>query len=84
MSIQDSNDQIRLLEAKDLRKRAEKDAQLLTNRIALLKQEELKALKKIEDTRQKAQKILIARSRNQEDLKKREESKNSRYTPLFQ
>lgn len=39
--------------AKESRKRTELDAQLLANRIALLKQEEEKAWKKIQETRRK-------------------------------
>ena len=42
------NEHNKFVEAKNSRKRAEEDAQLLANRIALLKQEELKSLKKIE------------------------------------
>lgn len=41
--------------AKEARRRAEIDAQLLANRIALLKQEEEKALKKINETKRKAE-----------------------------
>ncbi|OQR98771.1 hypothetical protein THRCLA_06673 [Thraustotheca clavata] len=44
--------------AKSKRKQAEYDAKLLANRLALLKQEELKAWKKIEQTREKAHQIL--------------------------
>jgi len=44
--------------AKEARKRAELDAQLLANRIALLKQEEEKAWKKIDETRKRAGEIV--------------------------
>ena len=59
-----------------MRKRAEEDARLLSNRIALLKQEELKAVKKIEETQRKAQEIIRARNRTLEEQKKKEELKN--------
>ena len=36
----------------------ERDAQLLANRIALLKQEELKTRKKIEETRKRASEVM--------------------------
>jgi len=38
--------------------RMDKDAQLLANRIALLKQEELKTRKKIEETKKKSKEII--------------------------
>jgi len=49
--------------ARVARRKAENDAQLLANRIALLKQEEEKANKKISDTRKRAQQIVLARQR---------------------
>lgn len=58
---------------KDQRKRTEEDAQLLSNRIALLKQEESKTLKKIEETRKRASEILETRMRNMEAQKKKDE-----------
>ena len=42
------------MESKGARKRAEEDAKLLANRIKLLKQEEQKAWKKIDETKKKA------------------------------
>jgi len=51
--------------AKESRKRAELDAQLLANRIALLKQEEEKAWKKIEETRKRSNEILGLRNANE-------------------
>lgn len=54
-----------LTAAKESRKRAELDAQLLANRIALLKQEEEKAWKKIEETRKRASEIFTLRSQNE-------------------
>ncbi len=44
----------KLVAAKIARKRAEDDLRLLTNRISLLKQEENRAFKKIDQTRKKA------------------------------
>jgi hypothetical protein len=61
-----SSDQILevLIEAKESRKRAEMDANILQNRIALLKAEEQKAMKKIEETKKKAKEIMVTRHRN--------------------
>lgn len=72
------SEQTKLTEAKQMRKRADEDARLLANRIALLKQEELKAQKKIEETRRKAQEILNLRNRNTEVLRKKEEERLQR------
>lgn len=47
-----------MLEAKDHRKRAENDLQLLSNRIALLRIEEQKALEKISETKTRAKEIV--------------------------
>lgn len=57
--------QANLTGAKEARKRAELDAQLLANRIALLKQEEEKAWKKIEETRKRANEIMELRKQNE-------------------
>eukprot|EP00746_Dinoflagellata_sp_MGD_P041302 gnl/MRDRNA2_/MRDRNA2_19992_c0_seq1.p1 gnl/MRDRNA2_/MRDRNA2_19992_c0~~gnl/MRDRNA2_/MRDRNA2_19992_c0_seq1.p1 ORF type:complete len:270 (-),score=87.74 gnl/MRDRNA2_/MRDRNA2_19992_c0_seq1:56-865(-) len=54
-----------LTAAKESRKRAELDAQLLANRIALLKQEEEKAWRKIEETRKRASEIFTLRDQNE-------------------
>ncbi len=51
--------------AKEARKRAELDAQLLANRIALLKQEEEKAWRKIEETRKRSNEIMHLRNDNE-------------------
>jgi hypothetical protein len=45
--------------------------QLLANRIQMLKKEESKALKKIENTRQRASHILSMREENERKLKER-------------
>ena len=70
----DSDEWNELSEAKQLRRRAEEDAKLLSNRIALLKQEEAKAWKKIEETRKRAKEIEETRQRNLEEKKRREEA----------
>ena len=44
--------------AKERRKQVERDAQLLANRIALLKQEDIKTWKKIEETQKRTKEVL--------------------------
>ena len=56
----------KLIAAKIARKRAEEDHKLLSNRIALLKQEEQKAWKKFDETKKRTNDILCARQRNLE------------------
>lgn len=63
----------RLLESKLQRKKAEEDAKLLANRIALLRLEEQKALKKVEETRKKAKEILELKQRNAEAQRLKDE-----------
>jgi hypothetical protein len=46
----------------------EKDAQLLANRIALLKQEEMKTWKKIEETKKRTGDITGLKKRNEEKV----------------
>ena len=46
--------------------RIERDSQLLANRIALLKQEEMKTWKKIEETKKKAQEVIELKQRNEQ------------------
>jgi hypothetical protein len=65
--------QSNLTGAKEARKRAELDAQLLANRIALLKQEEEKAWKKIEETRKRAGEIMELRSANEQKFAAKEQ-----------
>lgn len=55
-----------LAEQRATKKRAADDVKLLANRIALLKLEEKKAWKKIEDTKKKAVEIMKVRQRNKE------------------
>merc|ERR1711948_105634 len=57
----------------EARKRTELDAQLLANRIALLKQEEEKAWKKIEETRKRATEITELRNQNEEKFAAKEQ-----------
>ena len=56
----------KLVAAKMARKRAEEDLKLLCNRIGLLKQEENKAVRKIDETRKRAGDIVGQRRRNME------------------
>lgn len=55
-----------LVQVKKARKQIEADAQLLANRIALLKQEELKSWKKIEETKKKAREVFVLKRKNEE------------------
>ena len=48
----------------------ERDAQLLANRIALLKQEEQKTWKKIDDTKKRTNEILTLKKRNEDRIQK--------------
>ena len=60
-----------LLNAVQRRKQAERDLQLLANRIQMLKHEEQKALHKIDKNRKKAEKILKQREENDKKLAER-------------
>lgn len=73
--IQDDDGTYRtqLLESKMIRKKAEEDAQLLANRIALLQLEEKKAMKKIDETKKKAKEIIELKNRNLQAQKEREQ-----------
>eukprot|EP00948_MAST-09A_sp_MAST-9A-sp1_P001938 g1938.t1 len=66
-----------LLKAREQRKDAENDAQLLANRIALLKAEEQKAWKKIQQTQKRAEKIVESRvnvQMKQQEMKTQQEN----------
>jgi hypothetical protein len=63
----------KLLESKAMRKKAEEDALLLQNRIKLLQLEEKKAMKKIDETKKKAQEIQELKQRNFEAQMQKEE-----------
>ena len=54
------------------KKKAADDAKLLANRIALLKLEEKKAWKKIEETKRRAEQAMQTRARNEEDRNRKE------------
>lgn len=68
-----NNEKIRseksLQSVKKARKQIEADAQLLANRIALLKQEELKSWKKIEETKKKAREVFLLKKKNEEKMR---------------
>lgn len=57
--------------AKKDRKEIERDAQLLANRIALLKQEEMKTWKKIEETKKRAGDVQRLKMKNEERAHKK-------------
>lgn len=50
--------------------RIEEEAQLLANRIALLKQEEVKTWKKIEETRKRANEVKTLKKKNEDRVAK--------------
>ena len=62
------NQQTTLAETKKRRRDIERDAQLLANRIALLKQEEIKTWKKIDDTKKRTNEILSLKKRNEDRI----------------
>lgn len=74
--------QANLTAAKEARKRSELDAQLLANRISLLKQEEDKAWKKIEETRNRAQKITEVRMQNEHKYAAKEEFYQNKWNSI--
>ena len=53
------------------RKDIERDAQLLANRIALLKQEEMKTWKKIEETKKRAGDVVRLKQKNNEKVQEK-------------
>jgi len=59
----DESDYKRWIEAKEERKKVDEEARLLANRIALLKQEENKALKRIEEAKRKTRDLIVSRQR---------------------
>lgn len=62
----DSQRERNLAQLKKARKQIESDAQILANRIALLKQEEMKAWKKIEETKKKTREVMAIKQANDE------------------
>jgi len=67
-----------LVQTRANKKRAKDDAKLLANRIALLKLEEKKAWKKIQETKKKAEQVIKIRERNYEDKQRKEEIRRQR------
>ena len=55
-----------MLNVRNARMRSEYDVNLLRNRLERLRQEERKALKKIEETRRRADQIISLKTRNEE------------------
>lgn len=53
------------------RKEVERDAQLLANRIALLKQEEMKTWKKIEETKRRANEVVRLKQKNEQRVQEK-------------
>ena len=60
------------------KKKAADDAKLLANRIALLKMEEKKAWKKIQETKRKAEQVMEVRQRNEEDRVRKDQFRQMR------
>lgn len=60
------------------RKRAQEDVKLLANRIALLKAEEKKAWKKIEETKKKATDVQKVKFRNNEKEREKADRENKK------
>ena len=60
------------------KKKAADDAKLLSNRIALLKLEEKKAWKKIEETKRRAEQAMQIRQRNEEDRRNKDNLRRQR------
>ena len=65
-SLDGNSQNLKLLEAKRERQRAEENAIKLENRINLLEKERQKALKKVDDVKKKALEIMKIKQRNQE------------------
>lgn len=61
-----SQSDVSLVALKKARKQIDQDTQLLANRIALLKQEELKSWKKIEETKKKAREVYQLKKKHEE------------------
>ena len=74
---------ISLVAIQKARKQVELDAQVLANRIALLKQEELKSWKKIEETKKKAREVYIQKKRHEERLEEVSNAGFHRNNKLF-
>ena len=68
----------KLRASKKARLQADEDAKLLENRIKLLRQEEAKARKKINETKKRAKDIITTKKRNVDKQKKKRELHNKR------
>ena len=75
-----NNDQLveAMLRAKNERRRAESDVQLLANRLAHLRAEEEKARRKIDETKKRAGEILEMKDRNATVAKRKQDERASR------
>ena len=62
-----------IYETPDFEFSVDRDAQLLANRIALLKQEEIKTWKKIEETKKRASEVMKLKQRNNERVQAKAE-----------
>lgn len=60
-----------MLDLRNGRKRAEADLQLLSNRLALLRNEESRAMTKITETKNRAKEIMVMKKKNEESNKHR-------------
>ncbi|CDI87895.1 hypothetical protein, conserved [Eimeria praecox] len=80
MAATPHTDRISLAEAKDQRKQAELDAQLLANRIALLRQEDAKARKKVEQLMQKTRTLdeIRQRERKRQEFRLQQQAERER------
>eukprot|EP01029_Cantina_marsupialis_P028852 TRINITY_DN778086_c0_g1_i1.p1 TRINITY_DN778086_c0_g1~~TRINITY_DN778086_c0_g1_i1.p1 ORF type:complete len:238 (-),score=38.98 TRINITY_DN778086_c0_g1_i1:129-779(-) len=72
-----SNPNLRLIDAKKFRVQSENDKLLLSNRIQLLKAEEQKAWKRIEETKNRARKIAQLREENAKFLEIKRQASES-------
>mmetsp|Transcript_17599 Transcript_17599/g.12552 ORF Transcript_17599/g.12552 Transcript_17599/m.12552 type:complete len:109 (+) Transcript_17599:108-434(+) len=74
----------KLANSRQSRKKAEEDVKLLANRIALLKAEEKKAWKKIEETKKKAKEIMKVKERVDEQTKMKQDKEMQKQEELKQ
>mmetsp|Transcript_36675 Transcript_36675/g.84584 ORF Transcript_36675/g.84584 Transcript_36675/m.84584 type:complete len:241 (-) Transcript_36675:79-801(-) len=74
----------RLSASKEARKKSEKDVQLLANRLRLLRAEEAKALRIIEEVRRRTREVLETRMKNEKMLEYHEAVKQSNLQELEQ
>lgn len=68
----------KLVLAKQARKQAEEDLRLLVNRIGLLKSEEGKAVRKIDETQKRTGEIIEQRQRNLQTLRQKQQIQKER------